>query len=650
MCILIFYIGATRAFFDSVKTKMRGKPVGRPKTASDDIDDLVSTSDTSDSDAPSDSAMSDEEAADQDVDMTPHDDDTLDEPPPKKQRQDPEEHAKHAKEQRQQQKQLLHDRRAQKPFAEQLAVVKKCWEKLRHPDTPKETRHSLVSQILDTLGKGNVQEVVLKHDASRVIQACIKYGTPQQRQHIVHELQGCFLDLSKSKYGKFLALKALKYCPKQRSLILKEWQGHVEKLIRHVEAALVIDDAFVRFANASQRAILISEFYGPEFRLYQRTNPSQTPTLSTFLSEKDATPERREALLQHMLSILQPIFDKGTYTLAITHHLMSVYLETATNPRQRQALCDVVKEHICDIVHTKEGSNVVADLILYASPKDRKIMVRAMKPWVVKMACSDYGWWPLIRALDCIDDTVLLNKSLLAEIMPAWASLCRDKNGRLVILYLLAGRSPRYFSPRFVNIWNNSDHIRAETSKKDPQIRHEELLKQISSTAIQFAAAELKSILKETSLQGPVLLETLVHAEGDKSSILQCLTTVIKEALDADQDDALADPIQFSDSVLARFVKTLVQLDKSESPTGVCVAIWEACKGHVVRLARDGWGFVMLALLETPSGDSERIRRELLDELSKQKKDFQKLERSEVAKKFAGIRLLAGKFRELKAS
>lgn len=50
--------------------------------------------------------------------------------------------------------------------------------------------------------KGNVKEIVLKHDASRIIQTIVKYGDQAEREQIARELAGHFRQLAQGKYSK----------------------------------------------------------------------------------------------------------------------------------------------------------------------------------------------------------------------------------------------------------------------------------------------------------------------------------------------------------------------------------------------------------------------------------------------------------------
>lgn len=50
--------------------------------------------------------------------------------------------------------------------------------------------------------RGQVKDIVFKHDASRIVQTVVKYGGPKEREEIANELSGKYKELSQSKYSK----------------------------------------------------------------------------------------------------------------------------------------------------------------------------------------------------------------------------------------------------------------------------------------------------------------------------------------------------------------------------------------------------------------------------------------------------------------
>ena len=74
-------------------------------------------------------------------------------------------------------------------------------------------------------------------------------------------------------------------------------------------ASKVVETAYNDWANASQRALLSQEFYGPEFKLFK---DESITTLSAALAKH---PEKREVFLKHMSQAIEPIIAKGFFIL-----------------------------------------------------------------------------------------------------------------------------------------------------------------------------------------------------------------------------------------------------------------------------------------------------------------------------------------------
>jgi pumilio homology domain family member 6 len=50
--------------------------------------------------------------------------------------------------------------------------------------------------------RGNIKDVVLKHDASRIVQTVVKYGGQAERDAVAEELKGEYVKLAQSRYSK----------------------------------------------------------------------------------------------------------------------------------------------------------------------------------------------------------------------------------------------------------------------------------------------------------------------------------------------------------------------------------------------------------------------------------------------------------------
>ncbi|KAF9931354.1 hypothetical protein FBU30_010389 [Linnemannia zychae] len=497
-----------------------------------------------------------------------------------------------------QKKALREERRSHKPNAELIYPAKKLWEKLRLKELPKAERQQVMKDMM-TLITGKVQEIIFKHDMSRIIQSCLKHGNEEQRNVIAGELVGHYLTLSKSMYGRFIVIKILHYCQKYREAIIKEFYGKVRQLIKHKEASTIIEDAYSTYANAAQRAGLIQEFYGPEFRIFKVDDKK---TLSDILAQH---PAKKENIMKHLMETLKGCMEKGTVEFSIVHRGLLEYFEHA-DAKGIQDMLDIMKEQAVEILHTKEGAQVAMLCLLHASPKDRKAMLKTMKPFVVKICKEEYGHMVMLRMFDVVDDTVLMSKAILAEIVKEMEDIAKDKYGRRVILYLLAGRSPKYISPQNIELLAKGDIIRANTSKKDATVRSSELLNYISPSLISLIATKTRALTSEP-LACQVVLETMLNATGDRQPAVDALLALAAENP--------AESTSESRHVLMsmptdRLYKTLVQSDYKAPLAKPSLHFAKALLGkispHLGFFAQqNGSGFIVLALLENPETAEE---------------------------------------------
>ncbi|KAG8791851.1 pumilio domain member 6, partial [Ceratobasidium sp. 428] len=188
------------------------------------------------------------------------------------------------------QKEVQAQRRAAKPHSALLTEAKRVWALARKIDIPRTERQKQVAELMNIL-RGNVQDIVFKHDASRIVQTLVKYGGQKERDEVAAELKGRYRDLAQNKYGKFLVTKLIRYCSTHRAAILSEFHSHVIRLLLHREASPIIADAYDLHASAAERNLLLRDFYGKEVALFD-SSAIQKAGLRGAL--ENAAPERRK--------------------------------------------------------------------------------------------------------------------------------------------------------------------------------------------------------------------------------------------------------------------------------------------------------------------------------------------------------------------
>ncbi|KAG6816173.1 hypothetical protein H0H87_008097 [Tephrocybe sp. NHM501043] len=466
------------------------------------------------------------------------------------------------------QKVLHEQRRAAKPHSTLLLDAKRVWSLARQKTIPTAERQKHIQDLMNVI-RGKVKDIVFKHDASRIVQTVVKYGGQKERDEIAQELKGRYKDLAQNKYSKFLVTKLIRLCPVHRASILTEFQTNVLRLLLHREASSVLADAFELYANAYERTLLLRDFYGKETMLFSMTGGSEEEKerakkgLRGVLEGADI--ERRRRILASLKENLVTIFnnpDKGAVTHAVVHRALWEYLSALNDvadeterDKLRHEMFETCQEVLAEMVHTKDGSRVVREFLALGSAKDRKQILKVLKPHVERMCLDDDAQMVLFTALDVIDDTKLASKSLIAEMTSPATNLFVSPQGRRALFYLLVPRTRRHFTPAQIASLAETDETRSRTSKKAPEVREEEVRKFASKALLSWLEQNTASIVREPG-GSLVAAEIMLFADGDKTSVSQALLRVVAASYPS-VDPALPHPIDLPHT--SRLYKTLLQ-------------------------------------------------------------------------------------------
>ncbi|PWY83147.1 ARM repeat-containing protein [Aspergillus sclerotioniger CBS 115572] len=533
------------------------------------------------------------------------------------------------------QKALLLERRAAKPNADMIGRSKKLWEQLRRKShVPLEERKKLIKELFEII-TGRVKDFVFKHDSVRVIQTALKYANMEQRKMIATELKGSYNELAQSRYAKFLVGKLIVHGDAEvRDLIVPEFYGHVKRLIRHPEGSWILDDIYRTVATKEQKANLLREWYGPEFVIFRDDkNGPPSADLSKILEEH---PEKRGPIMHFLHELINQLVQKKSSGFTILHDAMlQYYLNTKPGSSEANEFVELLKgdeegDLVKNLAFTKSGARVIALSLAYSNAKDRKLLTRFYRDTIKMMAGDLHGHMVLLAAYEVIDDTKLTSKLVFPELfnqgMDAEARneellyQVTDLTARIPILYPFAGDRVKWLLP-------DGDHellkeireIRKETSKKEPELRRQELVKAASPTLLEFIAARADSLL-ETSFGCQFISEVLFDADGDKSAALAAVAVAAKSK--ADTKDA---------PFVGRLLKSLVQggrfnpaekkVEKVQPPLDFHGLLYEQIQEETMSWATGSNVFVVVALAES---DDFAKKAELLKTLKKGKKALEK--------------------------
>ena len=466
------------------------------------------------------------------------------------------------------QKTLALERKAAKPNADSIARSKKIWERLRlKSHVPLKERKELVAELF-TIITGRVKDFVFKHDSVRVIQCAVKYSSPDQKRLIAKELQGEYQALAESRYAKFLIARLVAGDSEIRDIVVPEFYGHVKRLIRHPEASWIMDDIYRTIATKEQKAMLLREWYGPEFVIFKSTKDAETTAeLSTILAD---APEKRIPIMQHLKDMTNQLVQKKTTGYTMLHDaLLQYFLNTKPGSSEATEFLEMLKDDEAgdcykNLAFTKSGSRLVCLALAYGNSKDRRTILKFFKTHIKLLAGDVYGHLVLLAAYDLIDDTVMSSKVIFPEL------LCKDLEvdarndeligmtehltGRIPLLYLMnqETKQPKWLLPaEDSKILSEISEIRKTTSKKDPELRRTEMLRAISQPLLDLVAPRAEDLIK-SSFGCQFVAEVLLSGIGEKRAALQVVA-----ALATSEEEGVKTALETAHA--GRLLKTLVQ-------------------------------------------------------------------------------------------
>uniref|UniRef100_A0AAY4DGE8 PUM-HD domain-containing protein n=1 Tax=Denticeps clupeoides TaxID=299321 RepID=A0AAY4DGE8_9TELE len=391
-------------------------------------------------------------------------------------------------------KKILKQNRQQNEMKEIYSIVansKKVWESLRRKDCNKEKRAELMKELHKML-RGKVKSIAFAHDSTRVLQCFIQFANEKQRQDVLEELKDHLVELSKSKYGRNIVKKFLMYGNKQQvAAVMVAFKGKVRQMLRHSSASSIVEYAYNNKAILAQRLMLTEELYGNTFQVFKS---AVCPTLDKVL---ESNPEKLSNIMEEIKQTLVPM-----------------------------EMIESIREAVVYMAHTHDGARVAMYCLWHGTPKDRKVIVKTLKTYVDKFAMGEFAHLVLLAAFDCIDDTKLVKQAILSELIASLSDIISNKHGRKVLLYLLRPRDPGHLLPEIIHLLEQGDGN--AHSKKDVNIRRQELLEAVSPPLLKHLCESACSMVIDKSLCGVVSC-ILRDAVGDLRPAMEVVAGMAAE-------------------------------------------------------------------------------------------------------------------------
>ncbi|KAL6929443.1 hypothetical protein ACO0SA_000845 [Hanseniaspora valbyensis] len=461
------------------------------------------------------------------------------------------------------QKKLMKERKLKRSSGYEIESIKKLWEKLRAKDTNKKEKTKLCDEIWE-LASDSIADLVLKHDASRVVQSLIKYSDVKKRDTVVKALKGKYTDLAKSSYGKYLLVKLLHYGSKDsRQLIIDELHGNLRKLMRHREGAYVVEDLFVLYANQKQRNQMLQEFWGSEYAAFAVENKDLTIEDVC----KDNVDKRRN-IQRNLSQTITAAVEKGSTGFQLLHAVMKEYTKIINLENEEFVdFVELVSEPFAELIHTPEGAYVANFIVSHSNAKQRKNILKHLKDHLLNLIKNEYGNMVFTNLLMTVDDTVLMGKLISTVVSENLHHFITEKYARRPFLYLVTNYdNGSYFNPLLVKQFEQNIEWSKNTSKKPFLNRKNELLKKLIPCMLNNYLEHIKTALN-SNLGSQFISELIINDEIFEmldEKTLPIYEACINKTLDFYKGDVANDDLHPLNAFpfSQRFVKSIIQNGK----------------------------------------------------------------------------------------
>uniref|UniRef100_A0A669D7Y2 Pumilio RNA-binding family member 3 n=1 Tax=Oreochromis niloticus TaxID=8128 RepID=A0A669D7Y2_ORENI len=377
-----------------------------------------------------------------------------------------------------------------KDMFEIINQSKHMWGDLRRKNCEKDLKKKLLRELRDLI-HGKVKQMAFAHDAVRVLQCYIQFSNHEQRQEVFEELKDDILSLSKSQYGRHVVKKLLMYGNKELvAAVINRFKGHVRQMLRHAAASSIIEYAYNDKAVLAQRLMLTDELYGNTYTV------CKSYEFNTLEKVVRTNPDKLNNIIDEMKQVLTPM----------------------------QEMIESIRQSVVYMAHTHDGARVAMNCLWHGTAKDRKVIIKTMKTYMVKFAMGEFAHLVLLAIFDCVDDTKLVKQAILESL----DEVVGNKYGKKVLVYLLSPRDPAHLLPEIIKVLEQGDGN--AHSKKDKATRRKELLEVVSPPLLEYLCnnAAAMAIDKATSV---TISDILASACGDLRPAMMAVAQLANQEL-----------------------------------------------------------------------------------------------------------------------
>lgn len=366
----------------------------------------------------------------------------------------------------------------------------------------KEQRVELVDNCLKIIGKDQ-RKYAFKHDGCRILQCMLKRGSMEQKKTIIGSMIDIFAELLTYKYSYHLAYRMVEYCDDegQKEELLKIMMNKLNTYITHIYASEVVEHMY-SLSTPKNKKRFLHAFYGNLFLILQE---NKSKSIRALVKEK---PLVKEEILKKLENLAHKLIDKGLTRHTIVQAILYDYVSIASDEQQNEVL-QMLIETFPALLSSKQGLKVACGLFSIASSKERRTIVKTIKPLVEEMAVNPVSSLFLLYICSSLDDTVLGKKSIVNTLVKIYEDIHEDKNAMILYSCLLSGiTNPVRNVITKTKLRAMFFNYKKTTSKKEEPVRRKEIL----TNLVEEISTQMENDLAgELCNNKPYILTSLIY-------------------------------------------------------------------------------------------------------------------------------------------
>ena len=302
----------------------------------------------------------------------------------------------------------------------------------------------VLENLVATIGKTKLADFISNPKGSRQFQQFIKLGNKELRNGAIEAICKQVPELAMRNIYAILTLeKIVTYGLKS------DEEFTTEKILKPV------------MTDRKTVEVLLFHRLGCKFLNKLYMHPLIKPALKKQLCQLVMIPrsveifgDSKEKLRQFYLETCARCVDKELLGFEIVQRLMrqAVMDFPVSEDRQfNEDILNICADGLAHLLSSRDGVVVVVKLLGVASAKQKKNLVKELKGKFGEMSRNSVTCVVILRLLECVDDTVLVAKSVLGELIAVGIEHMKDASGRMPFMYVLEGLEMKtgrcYFPP-----------------------------------------------------------------------------------------------------------------------------------------------------------------------------------------------------------